>query len=211
MSGGANKALLANPANWLANNILIVEINPTDNKDAALAYTAGTTASVNIVKVADTGALAGGGKVPVYKVVRGSAAPSKHSHQFQAHYLPWMQNGEYSMTLTNGADWFFTDTMNGCTFAAGPGANPKVGHFNYQIGNEKIDSTKISTQVGLAFPGGTVDRLDKADYMDAHGMVRITTLGIRTGVTWNFYYQVREIVSLIPPSWTLMAGQPTLI
>lgn len=212
MSGGGNKAILANPANWLANNILIVAINPTNNKDRALAFDQGTDLDVNLVKVKDKATNAAGKGVNVWQVVRGSANPSRHSHQFRAYFLPWMQNGKKVMTLNkNGVDWFFTDTMNGCTFASGPGANPKVGHFNYQVDNTKIDATKINTEVGGEFGMGTNHRIDKTDYMDQHGLVKVTTLGIKTGNSWDFYYQKREIVSLIPPKWTLPAGQPVAI
>jgi hypothetical protein len=142
MSGGANKAFLANPVGWMRQNLLILDIQTggTDtsgaNRGYILKYDQGALVTCNIDRDASrTAQVTGGGTRQVFRAKEATGAAHRYAHRFQAYYLPFFSNQFRTMRLDPtqfppGADFFFTDTVNGCSFAAGPGQNPKVGYFN---------------------------------------------------------------------------------
>lgn len=208
MSDHANKNFLAQPATWLRNNLLIVDIQTniqgtrtgtgaSEVRGSVETYTTGAIVTVNIV--ADPARYArrtGGGQVPAFRVKEATGAASKYSHRFQAYYLPFRSNAIRTMrldpaTFPPGANFFFTDTVNGCSFAAGPGANPKVGHFNRTVGGDDsagIDQPAMNNDIGLEFAGGTDVKLTRATYK-ATTADYASVIGIKNIGGWNFYWQ----------------------
>lgn len=210
MSGGANKAFLADPETWMRSNLLLVAIqelveiaDPTKptGKRAEARYNGGELVECNILRSnKDTGQTATGGRAIVYNVNR-STGGGNYSHRFNAYYLPFFNNDFRVMLLDPtqfppGADIFFTDSVNGCSFAAGPGARPKVGHFNRVDNNQMIDQPTMNNQIANEFGGGTVVKLTKATYKGDNVGKAATVFGVKEGGMWRFYWQSREIVGM---------------
>jgi hypothetical protein len=206
MTAGANDAFLANSVNWMRNNLLLVDIqssssvaNPTGGlAQSVLKYQQGAVVTVNITTDASLTARVTGGRTrPVFRVKEATGQASTHSHRFSAYYLPFFSNDFRVMDLDPaqfppGADYFFTDTVNGCSFAAGPGASPKVGHFNRtqdpRDPGSAIDQPAMNNDIGAQFAGGTVVKLTKATYKPGTPDYA-TVFGVRHGGAWTFYWQ----------------------
>ena len=125
-------------------------------------------------------------------------APASSPAATLAYYLPWRPNSTLSMLLGDKADLFITDTMNGCTFAFGPGGRPRVAHVNFNTFNDEgereegrpIDQAHMDAEVRRLFPG-SVTALRKADYHTAN-FPNVTVVGVRHGRSWKFVYQKRD-------------------
>ncbi|WP_370979801.1 hypothetical protein [Agaribacterium sp. ZY112] len=206
MSGGANKSFISNPLNFLRNNVLIVElqsqvVTPSLEQGKldvlSVKHDQGSIITVNIAKDLRHGGQKSNGKdTVVYKIGEATGQASKHSHRFSAYYLPFMNNDFRTMTLGDKADYFFTDTMNGCSFACGPGKSPKIGHFNRVSGqNDVIDQNAIDRDIQGQFPGGVLKSLTKTDYKAGIGDAA-SLFGIRKNGIWHFYYQVYSIAGV---------------
>lgn len=118
----------------------------------------------------------------------------KHTHAINAYFLAWGSNKTYEGQLGNGADFFFTPTVNGCSFAATTGATPRVVHSNHaNLATQKIDQGLIDADLGAIFGVGGPDvTLKKANYKGAAvgtADYMATIIGIRTHTGWTFYYQ----------------------
>ena len=123
---------------------------------------------------------------------------------FEAYWLPYNNNAQYQIELEDDADYMFTPTMDGCTFAVGgrDGGAVSVAHLNYQtrvddpsmVGSTKfvIDQPKIETELSAIYDDGTVYVLRKGDYKSKEGH-QITTYGVRNAKGWSFYYQKRRL------------------
>jgi len=218
MSGGANKSFLANPVNWMRNNVLLIDIQSMIHGVAGQKYDQGALVTCNIEKDASRIARrAGGGTIPVYRIKEATGRASLFSHRFSAYYLPFRSNAVRSMvldpaTFPPGADYFFTDTVNGCSFAAGPGQHPKTSHINRTLGGVDpgagIDQPAMNADIVGEFPGGTAVRLRKATYKP-NATSYATVFGVRNGANWTFYWQgPREWVGILngEKEWELPAG-----
>lgn len=130
-------------------------------------------------------------------------APSQ-SMDSLAYYLPWRPNSTLSMVLGDKADFFITDTMNGCTFAFGPGGSPRVAHVNYNTFNDAgvreegrpIDQGFMNQEVQRVLPGGAHGTLRKADYL-TNSFPNVTVIGVRRNGQWTFVYQKRDYVGAV--------------
>lgn len=220
MSGGANKSFLANPVTWMRNNLLIVALQETSNvatDDAKIKsglkavpkYRDGALVTCDISRhPTDTATIAGGGAKLCYIVKTATGAPSTFSHRFRAYYLPFFNNDYRVMqldpaTFPPGADIFFTDSVNGCSFAAGPGANPKVGHFNRTSGENNVaDQGLMDADIGGEFGGGTVVKLTKATYKGTSISKAATVVGVKSGAAWTFWWQPRDVAGYNHPTGT---------
>ena len=128
-------------------------------------------------------------------------APSNSMAATLAYYLPWQPNSTRTMLLGDKADFFITDTMNGCTFAFGPGGKPRVAHVNFNTFNEErdrqegrpIDQGHMNAEVQRVISGGAI-ALRKADYTTAN-FPNVTVLGVRRNGQWTFVYQKRDRVA----------------
>lgn len=208
MAGGANKQFLASPTTWLRHNVIICDINSriAESSGGAVAtmkmkYEAGAVVDCDLVKSNDSAHTSSGKAVPVFTLVEAKGKANAFSHRFKAYYLPFRSNAIRTMRLDPalfppGADFFFTDTINGCTVCAGPGANPKVGHFNRTVGGDdsaNIDQTAIDNDITSEFSGGTIMKLSKGTYKAGVGDAA-TILGVKWMGAWSFYWQKREWV-----------------
>ncbi|MBL9050250.1 MAG: hypothetical protein JNK19_09085 [Tabrizicola sp.] len=119
------------------------------------------------------------------------------------YYLPWQPNSTKTMVIGDKADFFITDTMNGCTFAAGTGGTVRVAHVNFNTFNDDglreegrpIDQGHMDAEVnrvmGIGTPGVA---LRKANYLVANGdFPNVTVVGVRRGGMWTFAYQKRAM------------------
>ena len=120
---------------------------------------------------------------------------SSRTNTLRAYFLPWGSNRTYQGRLGNQADFFFTPTLNGCTFASsGGGATPLVSHGNHaNAATQKIDQGLINNDLagiyGAAGPGMI---LHKAGYKVAPVGTedyKVTIVRIRRNNAWDFYYQ----------------------
>jgi hypothetical protein len=112
-----------------------------------------------------------------------------------AYYLPYRQNTVNSMLIGNKADLFLTDTIDGCTFAAGPGAAPLVSHLNYTVGREEgalIDQGEIDEDLDELYPAGGIQALKKGHYKTDDQVPNVTVIGARRSGRWKFVYQRRD-------------------
>ena len=116
------------------------------------------------------------------------------------YYLPYLQNQTRSMRLADKGSLFFTDTIDGCTFAAGPEGNPVVSHLNYTEENDegvravggKIDQAKIDSELTSLYGNQKISALKKADYRKSDAIPNVTVLGVRGPGGWRFVYQRRH-------------------
>jgi len=139
----------------------------------------------------------GGADLPCWEIVpsRSLAACTLD------YYLPWRPNSTLSLVLGDKADFFITDTMNGCTFAFGSGGNPRVTHVNYNTFNDKgerqeglpIDQSFMNQEVQRVLPGGPVGALRKVDYK-TNNFPNVTVIGVRRNGQWTFVYQKRDFI-----------------
>jgi len=196
MSGGANKSFLADTVNWLRNNVLLIDVQGMTG--ATMNYAQGALVTCNIKPDKSKSAKVTGGRTRlVYRVEEATGTANKYSHRFAAYYLPFRSNDLRTMrldpvTFPPGANFFFTDTVNGCSFAGGPGATPKVGHFNRtqdpRDPGSAIDQPAMNADIAHEFGGGTVVKLTKATYKPGTADYA-SVIGIKTGAAWSFYWQ----------------------
>lgn len=122
------------------------------------------------------------------------------AHDALIYYLPYVQNQTRTMRLADQGDLFVTDTIDGCTFAAGPGGKPQVSHLNYTEKNAdgeraiggKIDQPKIDKELGKLYGAQKIATLKKADYRTSDAIPNVTVLGVRGPTGWRFVYQRRH-------------------
>jgi hypothetical protein len=135
-----------------------------------------------------------GTPLPCWEIAYGGAGSSL------AYYLPWRPNSSLSMVIGDKADFFITDTMNGCTFAFAPGGQMRVAHVNYNTFNDAgereegkpIDQGHMNAEVNrLIGPGAPA--LRKADYATGN-FPNVTVIGVRHGGIWKFCYQKRDYI-----------------
>lgn len=120
------------------------------------------------------------------------AKESKSAHPIKAYWLNYQQMKIEQLQLGGGATLLFTPTLNGCTFAVGPGGNPLVVHANFQKNSTDgrvIDQEKMDAEINkIMTPSKT---LRKADYaVEGTASVNVTVIGINQG-QWRFYRQTR--------------------
>jgi len=112
-----------------------------------------------------------------------------------AYFLPWGGQKTYCGKLGNNAKYFFTPTLNGCTFTySDNGPNPSVAHSNFvDLNSQQADQTAMDNDLNNKFGGqAPANKIVKTDYkrVPTGGEdYRATVIGIRTGNSWDFYYQ----------------------
>jgi hypothetical protein len=131
-----------------------------------------------------------GGAMPCWEIIPSTSM----SDMALAYFLPWGPNSTKSIRLGAKANLFLTDSMNGCSFAGGTGANPLVAHVNYNQGQQEgnpIDQPYMDAQINQLFPGGAPKTFRKADYL-TNTFPNVTLIGRRRHGNWKFCYQVRD-------------------
>lgn len=137
--------------------------------------------------------------LPVWEVVQATSMGAA-----MGYYLPWMPNSTKTMVIGDKADFFITDTMNGCTFAAGTGTTVRVAHVNYNTFNAEgvrqeglpIDQGHMDAEVNRVMGVGAAVALRKAQYADlGGGFPNVTVIGVRQDGHWRFVYQRRIYIN----------------
>jgi hypothetical protein len=204
MSEGANKSFLADPLGFLNANIIVPH-----NTLQSVALGQPKIIKVNLEPdtTGNTCINAAGQNVSMFRATGVQGLRSPASNAFQAYYLPYMNNTTKQMNLGNAANFFFTDKIDGCTFAAGTGQGqaPLVAHLNQQRADGTIDQPALDTTVANVFaaaPGyrqlslpdyiSPEEQLMKTDPTAAAAKTHVTVIGIRNGTGWVFYFQRRN-------------------
>ncbi|MGH7155555.1 MAG: hypothetical protein ACREF3_16630, partial [Acetobacteraceae bacterium] len=116
------------------------------------------------------------------------------THPIRAYFLPYGSGSTRSGNLGVGADFFFTPTLNGCTFAASDnGVAPTVAHSNYVDASTKIDQPRIGQDLngifGTARPAVCLVKTDYKRPTTGSKDYRVTVVGFRSPAGWRFFYQ----------------------
>jgi hypothetical protein len=113
--------------------------------------------------------------------------------QLSAYICNYQANDKRSVPIGTNADFCFTITLNGCTFAVGPvqaGNTRLVSHAN-SGGNTVLQRQQTRTAQQSGNLAG-VALLEPANYrrLSQTQAISTTVFGIRTGLAWKFYFQV---------------------
>lgn len=208
---GANKRFMNGGAAWLANHLIVYKVTQAgayaNNPFRQNTGTVGTTLPIKQFDLRKIGDIINAG-VPAKEYELHEIAENRASggvrrvglttHPIRAYFVPWEGGKTYCGQLGINADYFFTPTLNGCTFAYdGNGPNVSVAHSNFvdalTITDQNAIDADLAAKFGGNMPGHT---LIKATYKPAGGAAmdyRAMVIGIRTGNAWNFYYQSYSI------------------
>jgi len=202
---GANQRFINGKTAWLATHLIVYNVSRATggaNPFGQDLGTVGTTLPIRQFDLRKVGGiiLEGGGTGKEYELrelteEREGRAVSGRTHAINAYFLPWGGNKTYCGQLGLGADFFFTPTLNGCTFVySGQGPTPSVAHSNFvNLATTLADQGAMDNDLTAKF--GVVPqaaRLIKTTYKRApigDEDYRATIIGIRTGNSWRFYYQ----------------------
>lgn len=195
--------IIAHPKTFLKHNALWPsgKLNQTalGQPDVIRGGTAAESAKVwpvTLQRKANVSCRRGHAPMPCWEI-----APADSLGAVMAYYLPWRPNSTLSIVLGDKADFFITDTMNGCTFAYGTGANPRVAHVNYNTFNDEglrqegnpIDQPFMNSEVQRVMGGPALGALRKANYA-TKTFPNVTVIGVRRKGVWKFVYQKRDYV-----------------
>jgi hypothetical protein len=205
---GANQRFMNGKTNWLANHLIVYNVDPAQggrNPFGQGLGTVGATLPIQQFDLRKIGAIhmEHGGQAKEYELRQltetNRNAPARkvgrRTHAIDAYFLPWGSGKTYCGRLGINADFFFTPTLNGCTFVySDNGPNPSVAHSNFvDPATTLTDQVAITNSLNAAFGGAAPpNRLIKTDYKRAPIAGEdycATVIGIRTGNSWRFYYQ----------------------
>lgn len=205
---GANSDFMKKKAAWLQKNIIFYKVNMgAANPMGQTANTAGAGGELPIasldlrpipsVKNTANKDVKAHELYMMDELVGNSTARvvGKNTHTINAYFLAWGSQKTYEGTLGTNADYFFTPTVNGCSFAASSGGmSPRVAHSNHaNLATQLIDQTHIDADLNTIFGLAGPDlALRKADYKGppvGTSDYMATIIGFRTPAGWQFYYQ----------------------
>jgi hypothetical protein len=173
---------------WLQNNLLISR-NVNNNGLGAQWLT--VTPFVHQLYGNTTGTDADGNAIDVYELTANNAGQNNGMRSFICNYA---QHNVHQQDIDAHGDYCFTPNMNGCTFAIG---QPNGGTITVAHANTGGNSAAQRQQISGVFGGlGNLKVLEPAAYRRVKPGSRInaTTFGIRSGMTWTFYFQSWESV-----------------
>lgn len=122
-------------------------------------YEAGKRALID--DATSSGATAATAKAYARDVLRRTGQKVDGSEWFDCYFLPWSRGRTTQMVLGAGAPYFFTATMNGCSFlVSGPAATPTVSHVNTTQPGDDLPGASptkaaIKTRYATAVGNGT--------------------------------------------------------
>ena len=202
---GANQRFMHGKTTWLANHLIVYNVargtsgNPFGDT-AVTAHTELPTHDFDLRKIGNIHT-EGGAAAKEYEL-RGMTDVNpnqtrkigRSTHAISAYFLPWGPGKTWCGRLGVNADYFFTPTLNGCTFVwEGAGPTPSVGHSNFVNPlTQQVDQGLMNGDIVTKFGALPANTLVKADYKRAaigEEDYRSTVIGIRTGNMWRFYYQ----------------------
>jgi hypothetical protein len=209
---GANKRFMAGKHTWLRNHLIIYNVRRgTANPYNQTLSTVGTELPVKEFDLRKVGGIqmengSAGKEYELYGLddLRKGSEPSvgTFTKPVRAYFLPWGSGKTYRGKLGSNADYFFTPTLNGCTFAHdGAGPNPGVAHSNFvnpvttQADQGAMDAD-LTNVFGGAMPNRTLIKTNYKRAPTGEEDYRATVIGIRVGNAWRFYYQNYKAESL---------------
>jgi len=186
---GANKAFLDQKDRWLLNNLLVYQVMTPPTGSPNNVY------SFDLWRIGTIQDGAGTAKTMYElhqineRLIKDKA--DRSSNHIRAYFLPWTTGQTKSMQLGTDADFFFTPTLTGCTFAAASGQNPTVAHSNYVTGTGTVDQTTIDNDLNTLYGAAPIRKVEKTQYKTGTNASDFlaTVVGFRTSAGWNFYYQ----------------------
>lgn len=203
---GANQRFMNGKTVWLANHLIVYNVfSGSANPFNQGLGTVGTTLPIHQFDLVKIGAIhmENGGQAKEYDLrALNQRNIGRYTRPINAYFLPWGSGKSYCGRLGINADYFFTPTLNGCTFVySDNGPNPSVAHSNFVDPLTTLtDQNAITNSLTAAFGGPPpANRLIKTDYKRAPiggEDYRATVIGIRTGNSWRFYYQNYQAESL---------------
>lgn len=110
-------------------------------------------------------------------------------NSLKGYWLPWRSEPPVvSMTLGNGADYFFTSPPVGCRIEVAGTANPLVLHIS---GQESVaDRARLAAE-HMGAQAGNARSFRPDDTRTGYGETGVGFLvGVRSGGTWRFFGQV---------------------
>lgn len=196
---GANQRFMTGKANWLASHLIVYNVfSGSANPYNQGLGTVGTTLPIQQFDLVKIGAIQmeNGGRAKEYELrALNQRNTGRFTRAINAYFLPWGSGKSYCGRLGINADYFFTPTLNGCTFVySDNGPTPSVAHSNFVDPVTTLtDQVAITNSLNTAFGGAAPpNRLIKTDYKRAPIAgedYRTTVIGIRNGNSWSFYYQ----------------------
>jgi hypothetical protein len=208
---GANHEFMKEKAAWLQKHMIFYNVgnaataNPADQ--AANTGGAGGELPIQAFDLRPMPSVRGPGgkKLKAYELhlmadttAKGPRKTGSSTHSINAYILAWGSLKTYEGTLGMNADYFFTPTVNGCSFAASSnGMAPRVAHSNHaNLATQLIDQNRIDADLNVIYGAAGPDlTLKKADYKGATTGTAdhmATIVGFRTFAGWAFYYQRYE-------------------
>lgn len=130
---------------------------------------------------------------------------------FKAYICPYQNNKALGVMISNGADFVFTDQMDGCSFGVGSVASDGsrlVYHANSMTLHKKQGLSQAGKQAKMLakkLKSGADLVFEPADYRGS-GECSSTTIGIRDPErnTWSFYAQIYTTLSMAPVRYELL-------
>lgn len=205
---GANAEFIKKKAAWLQKNIIFYKVNM--GAANPMSQTAGTAGLGGELPIASLDLR----PVPAVKNTANkdvkahelymmndlvnkseTRVVTSSTHVLKAYFLAWGSQKTYEGTLGSNADFFFTPTVNGCSFAASSGGlSPRVAHSNHaNLATQLIDQVHIDADLNTIFGVAGPDlALRKADYKGppmGTSDYMATIIGIRGPTSWSFFYQ----------------------
>lgn len=190
------KTFLKTNALWPAGSLNVTAMGRPDVIRGGTPTESAKVWPVRLQKISTVSCERQGQQLPCWEI-----APANSLACTLAYYLPWRPNSTLSIVLGDKADFFITDTMNGCTFAVGSGRNPKVAHVNYNTFDDEgvrregnpIDQRHMDAEARGALGAAPTAALRKADY-STKNFPNVTVIGVRRSGRWTFVYQKRDYV-----------------
>lgn len=208
---GANERFMSGKAQWLRDHLIVYAVKTNSGNPWGEGLgTVGTELPVHEFDLRKVGSIINvGGKAKEYQLMRldeerssGVARKTSSSTKpIRAYFLPWGTGKTFCGRLGINADYFITPTLNGCTFVHdGGGVNPSVAHSNFVDATTMADQNAMNADIAQKFGGNMpASQLIKSTYKRPPvGMedYRATVIGIRSGNSWNFYYQNYEMEAM---------------
>lgn len=209
---GANERFMTGKATWLRTHLIVYNVlrgTAGDPFGQGLGAV-GTTLPIQQFDLRKVGAIVTetGGAAKEYELcalteTKGNKARKigRFTNAINAYFLPWGSMRTYSGRLGTNADFFFTPTLNGCTFVySDNGPSPSVAHANFVNPVTTLaDQAAMDADLNLKFGGAApANRLVKTTYKrvpTANEDYRATVVGIRSPAGWRFYYQNYKVES----------------
>ncbi len=202
---GANKRFMHGKEQWLQNHLILYNVanaaanpwmDPLVPANPALELPVYDFDLRKLPDIQDsTGAVMKAYALTALTHLGDARAVGALTHALRAYFLPWGTNQTYRGRLGANADFFFTPTLNGCTFAAdGAGATPMVAHSNHvNVAAQTVNQAQINADLAGIYGAGGPGRIIHRNAYKAHAVgtedYRVTIIGIRGAAGWRFYYQ----------------------